>query len=392
MINKNYYEWYSCQWTEHSLGEFFTERKQKAKGNEELLSVTIGSGIIKQSDSDKRNMSSDDKTNYKVVKKGDIAYNTMRMWQGAEGVSKWDGIVSPAYTVVIPKENVNADFFAILFKTNKALKLFTIYSQGLSSDNWNLKFSEFSKLKMKIPNFEIQNKIVNFIGKQDELIKNQEAKLNSIIRKRNGIVSGIFNRQIKCNGNYSEWKELKLADLLRERKEKSDGTEEVYSVSVSKGLVNQIEHLGRSFAAESTEKYKAVYPGDVIYTKSPTGEFKWGIVKQSTIEKKVIISPLYGVFTPLNNNLGYIIDAYFSSSIRAHNYLITQIRKGAKNTINVSNTEFLAKAILLPTDPEEQKNIAAFIKKLDDEVLNQRKKLESLIRCKKALIQDLFIN
>lgn len=190
---------------------------------------------------------------------------------------------------------------------------------------------------------------------------------------------------------YSDWEATMLSDVLTERGQKSTGTEEVYSVSLTKGLVNQIEHLGRSYASEDTSKYKLACPGDVIYTKSPTGDFKWGIVKQSAIDKNVIISPLYGVFIPQNPNLGFIIEAYFSSSVRAHNYLITQIRKGAKNTINVSNDEFLAKAIYLPTDEREQKKIADFIRLLNEEIELESKKVEVYKSIRSGVLQHLLV-
>jgi len=64
----------------------FDERIQKGYENEELLSVTISKGIIRQSDlEDKRDISNENKSSYKLVKKGDLAYNKMRMWQGAVG-------------------------------------------------------------------------------------------------------------------------------------------------------------------------------------------------------------------------------------------------------------------------------------------------------------------
>ena len=185
--------------------------------------------------------------------------------------------------------------------------------------------------------------------------------------------------------------EALLSDILTERKEKSTGKEEVYSVSVAKGLVNQIEHLGRSFAAEDTSKYKVICPGDVVYTKSPTGEFKWGIVKQSMIDKSVIVSPLYGIFIPKTEALGFVLDAYFSSSVRAHNYLITQVRKGAKNTINVSNDEFLDNYIMLPTSEEEAKKIKDFITLLDQQIKVEKDKLEAIKNVKKGLLQQMFI-
>ena len=179
-------------WEERPMGNFFTERKEKSKGGEELLSVTIANGVIRQSDSEKRDSSSENKSNYKLVMKGDIAYNTMRMWQGAEGVSYWDGIVSPAYTVIIPNDGINSEFFQILFKTHQALKKFTIYSQGLSSDNWNLKFETFAELEFAIPCDEEQRKIVEFFKLIDKQIQVERNKLKAIKNIKKGLLQQMF--------------------------------------------------------------------------------------------------------------------------------------------------------------------------------------------------------
>ena len=185
--SSDFEDWVSC-----TMDNFFTERKSKAKGGEELLSVTIANGVIRQADSDKRDASSEDKSNYKQVMKGDIAYNTMRMWQGAEGVSQWDGIVSPAYTVIIPKANVNPEFFMLLFKTWEALKQFTIYSQGLSSDNWNLKFEKFSELEFDVPCADEQAKIVEFFKLLDQQIQIEKDKLEAIKNVKKGLLQQMF--------------------------------------------------------------------------------------------------------------------------------------------------------------------------------------------------------
>lgn len=205
------------------------------------------------------------------------------------------------------------------------------------------------------------------------------------------VLSGKIRFKSDDDVPYSDWEATMLSDVLTERGQKSTGHEEVYSVSLTKGLVNQIEHLGRSYAAADTSKYKLTCPGDVIYTKSPTGDFKWGIVKQSSIDRNVIISPLYGVFIPKNPDIGFIIEAYFSSNVRAHNYLITQVRKGAKNTINVSNDEFLAKAIYLPTDEREQKKISSFIRLLDEEIKLETKRLEAYRNIRNGILQHIFL-
>lgn len=179
-------------WESHAMGEFFTERKEKAQGGEELLSVTIANGVIRQADSDKRDNSSEDKSNYKLVMKGDMAYNTMRMWQGAEGVSCWDGIVSPAYTIIIPGNGVNAEFFMVLFKTYEALKQFTIYSQGMTSDQWNLKFDIFADLEFDVPCSEEQAKIVAFFKLLDKQIQIEKDKLEAIKLVKKGLLQQMF--------------------------------------------------------------------------------------------------------------------------------------------------------------------------------------------------------
>ena len=186
------------------------------------------------------------------------------------------------------------------------------------------------------------------------------------------------------------WANRKLSEVLFEHKEKSTGKEEVYSVSVHKGVVNQIEHLGRTFAASNTENYKRVLPGDIIYTKSPTGCFPLGIIKQSKVSKPVIVSPLYGVFKPETIDLGLILDAYFEYPERTINYLSSIVQKGAKNTININNDTFLSKSLILPTDKLEQQKIAACLSSLDDVITAESKKLEVLKEHKKGLLQNLF--
>ena len=180
------------EWEAYSMGEFFSERKERAGGNEELLSVTIANGIIKQSESEKKDNSSEDKSKYKKVMKGDLAYNTMRMWQGAVGVSYWDGIVSPAYTVLAPNKGVNTEFFMLLFKTSKALNTFTMYSQGMTSDQWNLRYDVLADLEFSIPCINEQTKIVSFFKSVDNQITLEKQKLEAMKQTKKGLLQQMF--------------------------------------------------------------------------------------------------------------------------------------------------------------------------------------------------------
>ena len=164
----------------------------------------------------------------------------------------------------------------------------------------------------------------------------------------------------------------------------------MHSVSVTKGVINQVEYLGRSFAASDTSKYNLAKPGDIIYTKSPTGAFPYGIVKQNKNPYNVIVSPLYAVYTPVNQYVGYILDSYFESSVNTNNYLSSLIQKGAKNTIQISNDTFVSKSMCLPSDPAEQQKIAECLEALDSLIVAESKELESLKAHKKGLMQQLF--
>ena len=99
------------------IGDVYAERSERGADGAELLSVTMTEGVKRRSDIEGKDNSSEDKGNYKVVCAGDMVYNSMRMWQGANGISSFDGIVSPAYTVMTAKQEIANGFFAALFKS-----------------------------------------------------------------------------------------------------------------------------------------------------------------------------------------------------------------------------------------------------------------------------------
>lgn len=168
------------EWSTNNLGSIFAERIESNE-NGEMLSVTMNNGIIRSSDNGRFDNSNSDKSKYKVVKIGDIAYNSMRMWQGASGVSQYEGIVSPAYTVVTPSVDVDTDFFGYLFKTDDVIRLFKLNSQGLTSDNWNLKYPAFSRICVSYPESkEEQQAIASFFRSLDCKIALETARLEKL--------------------------------------------------------------------------------------------------------------------------------------------------------------------------------------------------------------------
>ena len=192
------------------------------------------------------------------------------------------------------------------------------------------------------------------------------------------------------SGKLAQCKQVYLRTLLVERHEKNANNYEVCSVSVSQGVINQIDYLGRSFSAKEVLHYNVVNYGDIIYTKSPTGEFPYGIVKRSDIPNPVAVSPLYGVYRPINDYVGRYLHLYFTSPIKAKNYLHKLIQKGAKNTINITNQHFLDNRILIPEDGWLE-DIVKFAAAIEMKIATENKVLYALEQQKDYLLSQMFI-
>jgi len=183
---------FSGEWKEVKLGDVFDERNETNHDGLSLLSITGDRGVIYQSDSDKRDISNDDKSKYKRICPNDIGYNTMRMWQGRSALSALEGIVSPAYTIVTPRESVNVKFMAMLIQQPKVVYNFWTHSQGLVSDTLNCKYPDFCQVKVHIPTREEQTAIASVLVQADKEIELAKEKLNNLQSQKRGLMQQLL--------------------------------------------------------------------------------------------------------------------------------------------------------------------------------------------------------
>lgn len=179
-------------WKEVKLGDIFDERNETNCENLPLLSITGDKGVIYQSDSDKRDISNNDKSKYKRICPNDIGYNTMRMWQGRSALSDLEGIVSPAYTIVTPEESVDVRFMAMLIKQSRVVYDFWTHSQGLVSDTLNCKFPDFCQVKVRIPVKQEQIAIADLFQKTDKEIELAKEKLANLQSQKRGLMQQLL--------------------------------------------------------------------------------------------------------------------------------------------------------------------------------------------------------
>jgi type I restriction enzyme S subunit len=153
----------------------FTEVKERDHPEADMLSVTITKGVIRQQalleDSSKKDSSNLDKSAYKLVRPGDIAYNKMRAWQGAVGVSEYEGIVSPAYVVQRPREGAAPRYLHYLLRTPAFAKEAERWSYGITSDMWSLRPEHFKMIYSCLPPLPEQAAIVRFLDHADRRIR-----------------------------------------------------------------------------------------------------------------------------------------------------------------------------------------------------------------------------
>lgn len=180
-------------WKEVKLGDVFQERTQSGRDGDKLLSITMSEGVIDRDEVERKDTSTEDKSRYKLILPDDIGYNTMRMWQGVSGLSVHRGIVSPAYTVVTPDQRrVKAGYAAHLFKSRRMVFNFERYSQGMTSDTWNLKYPAFSKIRIHLPLYKQQEKQTEILDAIKKEIRLLDFKACALRRQKRGLMQRLL--------------------------------------------------------------------------------------------------------------------------------------------------------------------------------------------------------
>jgi len=195
----------------------FSEVKEQNHINEQLLSVTIAKGIIPQSNllasTSKKDSSNIDKSKYKLVCPKDIAYNKMRAWQGAIGVSKHRGIVSPAYVVVRLRNHHNPNYFHYLFRTPLFIKEAERWSYGITPDMWSLRPEHFKVIYTCLPKDDEQTQIARFLdwknAQINRFIRNKRRLIEVLKEQKQSIINQAVTRgldpKVKLKPSGLEW-------------------------------------------------------------------------------------------------------------------------------------------------------------------------------------------
>lgn len=266
----------------------WVERNEKGFINKDLISVTIKNGVLPQSEllknSSKKDNSNLDKSKYKLVMKNDIVYNTMRMWQGAVGISNYEGIVSPAYIVLEPIKNCNYKYYSFLFRTDEYNNESYRNSYGICDDQLKLRYDEFKVMNNILPPKEEQDKIVDFLdynlGKIDKFIELTEKQIELLKEQKEVTINDAVTKGIDKNVEYKDsgidwigeipehWEVTRLKYILNNKTEKDRvlKDDQVYI-----GLANIESKTGNIIDIDNDIKIESDSPkfkeGDILFGK-----------------------------------------------------------------------------------------------------------------------------
>lgn len=270
-------------WQVVKLRQILSPFSERNHSDMPLLSVVREKGVIVRNVADKEenhNYVPEDLSGYKLVKKGQFAINKMKAWQGSYSVSKFDGIVSPAYFVFDLNLNINKDFFNRAIRSKTYVSYFGRASDGIRVGQWDLSMQRMKEIPFLVPSRDEQDQIVRFldwkvseINKLINIRKRQITELEELKRSKIGnIVMGqTLNVPQKETGVSwvksipAHWEESSLIQVAEEQQIKNTGMVEDNLLSLSYGkIINKDINTTDGLLPASFEGYQIINSGNIV--------------------------------------------------------------------------------------------------------------------------------
>ena len=187
---------FTDDWEQRKLGDLYTERNERGNGSLQILTVSIHTGVS-DGELDVDNLGkfvrrSEDKSTYKHVHSGDLIFNMMRAWQGAIGVAKTEGMISPAYISAIPSEDIYPPFMNYLLRRKNVINQINNLSYGVTDFRKRLYWNSFVQVNCKLPSVEEQRNITDVFEKIDNLITLHQRELEKLKSIKKSMLDKMF--------------------------------------------------------------------------------------------------------------------------------------------------------------------------------------------------------
>ncbi len=390
-------------WEQRKLGEIYVERNERGDETLEILSVSIHHGVS-NSELDTETLGksirrSEDKSLYKHVYYGDLVFNMMRAWQGAIGVVKSEGMVSPAYVSAIPDDRVFPEFMDYCLRRERVIGQINNLSYGVTDFRKRLYWDSFTRVCITIPSVDEQQKITSVLRQVDNLITLHQRKLVKLNSVKKSMMEKMFPKngkrvpEIRFAGFTDDWEQRKLGEISDKvtRKNQDVAVEEAFTNSAEFGIISQRDFFDKDIAnAENIDGYYVVEPDDFVYNPRISTTAPFGPIKRNKLERTGAMSPLYYVFRPHDIDLSYL--EWFFQTTCWHAFMRFNGNSGARSDrFAITDKIFNEMPISMPQDIEEQKKIGAFLTELESLITLHQSKLMKLVKIKQSMLESMFV-
>ena len=380
-----------CTEKEYKAKDIFKSVTNKRhKGEFEVLSATQDKGVIPRSQVD-IDIKFDEAniTGYKKVDRGDFVIS-LRSFQGGIEYSEYEGLVSPAYTVLKSIVPVCDGYYKAYLKTGDYINRLNQGTYGIR-DGKQIGFEDFGDMILHYPTPTEQEKIAEILSAQDKLIALKEKLIEEKKRQKKHIVHEILSQRIKLQkqdgSKYPQWDTNNIGTYLTSRNAKQIPTEDapLMAFVADVGVVPKGERYDRSFLVKSDEKeYKRTELNDFIYSSNNLDVGSIGLNNYGS----AVISVVYEIFSVNSNAISIVISEIIQ--MKSNINKILRYRQGALyGQYRIFAEDFLSVKIDVPSF-EEQQEIAKIMLSLEKEIELLQKDLDQEKQKKKALMQLLL--
>ena len=377
-------------WKEEKLGSLFTQRKEKGKPGLPTMSVTISSGLVRRETLERKMESNLAPEDHLLARKGDIAYNMMRMWQGASGLAEHDGIVSPAYVVLKPTAEIDSRFASYLFKLPRVVYLLWAYSYGITGDRLRLYYPDFALIPLAIPPVPEQIRIGRILKTWDEAIGATRELLEQSIVQKKGLLRSLLTGEKRLITNHP-WREVPIGDLIEEVKRDVVWSDDNYYRLLSVRRASEGVFLREVLQGKDilTKNLREAHAGDFLISKMQVVHGAMGLVGQEH-HRNHISGSYIAVVSKDPSSLDIEFFDWFCRQRRTYHtaYLCSYGVHIEKMTFNFK--WFLKEKIRIPSDVSEQREIASVMHAAESECQKLESRLDNLLNEKKALMHELL--
>ena len=388
---------YTDDWEQRKVGDLLIERNQQAPMSDEypLMAFIANEGVSPKGERYDRSALVTDTVNklYKKTEKGDFIYSSNNLETGSIGLNKYGkACISPVYSIFKPTGIADSDFLGRRLVRKDFINAMVKWRQGVIYGQWRIHESDFLKIEIPVPAVEEQRKIGAYLDQLDNLITLHQRKLEKLKLVKKSMLEKMFPKngssvpEIRFNGFTDDWEQRKFSELYARSSEKNDG-----SIGMDKNITVATMQFKNDVKVSTTEYLKTYYTfklGDIAFEGHQSKEFRYGRFVENDIGNG-IVSHIFAVFRPIQE-YDLCFWKYAINNETLMQRILARSTKASTMMHDLVTNDFLKETFLVPS-VKEQKQIGAFLNKLDNLITLHQRKVEKLQIMKKSMLEKMFV-